>query len=164
MSIVSKSDFIGNYFISQKLYDDLDLYIEKYEKQYLINLLGAELYKLFISDLDSNFEPTTVIYQTIYNEILTDYNTCLINSEGIKKMLIKFIYFEYVRDNQQKNTTNGTVVNNAELGINVNPIYSVARAYNEACDSVYAIQFYIKQNIANYPTYNGRKFDYVSVI
>ena len=51
MSIVVKTDFKGEYNVAKTCYDQLETFIEKYEKKYLTRLLGAELYTLFKDDL-----------------------------------------------------------------------------------------------------------------
>jgi hypothetical protein len=49
--IVQTSDFTGEYFIAQGKYADLSSQIERTEKVWLAKLLGAELSKLFIADI-----------------------------------------------------------------------------------------------------------------
>ena len=55
MAILDIDDFIGEYTITEDCFNDNLPYIEKYEEQYLVDLLGGELYGLFIADLT----PTT---------------------------------------------------------------------------------------------------------
>lgn len=164
--IVSKSDFVGEYFVSQKLYDDLVFFIEKYEKKYLVRILGAKLYALFISDLDTNVNqaPITQIYKDFFNEILEDSSGCIIESEGIRKLLIQFIYFEYIRETQLNNTTNGTAKNSAELGQMAQYKNNILKAYNEAVDNVHAVQWFISSNRSIYPLYNGVLFKYIGIV
>lgn len=164
MGVVSKSDFIGEYFISQTLYDNLDLYIAKYEKKYLIQLLGASLYSLFIADLGTNPTPTAQIYKDIFEEFALDNSSCIMVSEGIKKMLIQLIYFEYIRETQLQNTTNGTVKNAAELGEMKNYKNNILRAYNDAVETSYNIQWFINDRKLSYPTFNGQMFHFIGVV
>ncbi len=85
-------------------------YIERYEKKYLIQLLGVELSKLFIADLVDQV-PIDPIYLDIYNSIEEDLTTgdsayssfcgCdrkIICTNGMKSMILGFVFFEYMRD------------------------------------------------------------------
>ena len=166
MAIVLKSDFVGAYFISQTLYDSLDTFIEKFEKQYLLQMLGAELYKLFIADLNTATPrvPLTQIYLDIFNEFLVDNDTNVIASDGIRKMLIQFIYFEYIRETQLKNTANGTVQNAAELGVMRSWENNIVTSYNEGVTNTRAIQWYICENETSYPTYNGQQIKNIGIL
>ena len=91
MSIVVKTDFRGEYNISKNCYDQLDFFIEKYENYYLVRLLGAELYTLFIADLTvTNPQiPQTSRFLNIFNLFNIDDNNCIVISEGIREMLVK---------------------------------------------------------------------------
>ncbi len=159
MSIVQASDFAGKYNISQNVHTvkDLDLYIERYEKVYLIDLLGCELYELFIADLTATTPQTSQNspYTEIFNEFCIDDECKIIKSEGIKQMLIDFIYFEYVRDQNYKNTISGTVKSNTEVSELVSPTF-LDTIFNEAIETYWAIQFFICENSIDYPTYNGQ--------
>ena len=74
MSIVVNTDFKGEYNVSKNCYDQLDTYIEKYEKKYLTKLLGAELYALFIADLTVTDPqvPQTQRFLDIFNDFSID--------------------------------------------------------------------------------------------
>jgi len=53
--------------------EQLEGYISRYEKRYINELLGVELAKLFIADLEPNSkEPQSPIYQAIYYPIEED--------------------------------------------------------------------------------------------
>jgi hypothetical protein len=166
-TIVQTSDFVGEYKVSQSRFTELARYIETYEKYYLIRLLGKDLYDLFIADLTlvTPQVPQTLPYQSIFNPFEQDNNSCLIVSEGIKQMLVMFIYFHYVRDMAQLNTTTG-VVNNVNEN-STNPSYNgynLTEAYNKAIDTYQSIQWYINENDTDYPDYNGQSLFYTSGI
>ncbi len=169
--LVNKTDFVGKYAIPQNyLTNNIDSYISKYEEKYLKELMGVELFKLFKADI-SVLTPVTTIYLAIYNPIEED-DTCLVAyynmgyaysqangiriSDGIKEMLIGFIYFEFIRDSKYKNTPTGTVTgqseNSRETSFNDNGIYN---RYNEAVNSYKTIQWFIMKNKADYPKFNG---------
>jgi hypothetical protein len=152
--MVTAAEFTGKYAIAQNLYSELSSYITKYQDMYLINLLGAALYRLFKADQELPSEERNPIYQALIDPILEDYEGKIMRSEGIKEMLKGFIYFEYCREQKYKNTPSGTVVNSAEISKESSDSYIYGR-YNEAIDSYRVIQWYITENKADYPTFNG---------
>ena len=64
-------DFTGKYELSQGMYNTGPLleYIEKYEKRYLLDLLGAELYKLLALDSLGPAAPTEPRFLVIFNAL-----------------------------------------------------------------------------------------------
>ncbi len=93
MSIVLNTDFKGEYKVPNTCFDELDVFIEKYEKHYLLQLLGAELYGLFKADLTviDPQTPQTARFLSVFNEFDLDISACLFSSSGMRKMLVKFI-------------------------------------------------------------------------
>ena len=157
--IIRTTDFVGMYAISQNSNSTavLQSYIDKYETLYIYDLLGKELGDLFLADIGTPFNPPlTAKYLTIYNALSIDFVNMEARSNGIKEMLIGFIYFEYVRKNTVKNTLVGNVIAANEVSSqsdwnNTNIYFN----YNEAVRTYNSIQIYIEQNSGNYPEYNG---------
>jgi hypothetical protein len=135
--------------------DGLQEYIDKFEVDYLQDLLGCELYDLFVADL-LNGVPQTQIYIDIYEPFCKDDNCGRWRSEGIVKMVEKFIFWKYTRDQKVKNTNTGNIVNSNEVSreaeFSESRIYTV---YNEGICSYDAIQWYICDNLTDYPTFKG---------
>ena len=156
MSIVVNTDFKGEYNISKNCYDQIDSYIEKYEKKYLLKLLGAELYALFIADLTVSDPqvPQTTRFLDVFNAFAIDESNCVIESEGIRKMLTQLIYFHYVRENQVINTAGGTVSNSVELGLPASFKGNIVQSYNEGVNNSHSIQWFICDNSTVYPEEN----------
>jgi hypothetical protein len=157
MAIVQTNDFVSEYKVSTSRFTDLDKYITKYEKYYLLRLLGADTYALFIADLTI---PTPQVPQTQrFIDIFNPFNTIpsltpsLYISEGIKKMLVMFIYFHYVRDSSNYNTISGQVINNNENSTNISTGFNIVDAYNTAVDTYINIQEYLQQDTTTYPEY-----------
>lgn len=155
--LIEKTDFsTGKYKISQNNYTDIDSYISKYEERYLIDLMGVELFNLFKASVSSHV-PAAGIYKTIFDPIRQDDNSCIRISEGMKEMLLGFIYFEFMRDDKFKSTPGGTVAAQSEVSrettFEENNIYI---RYNISIASYRTIQWYIEDNIDSYPTYNGQ--------
>ena len=167
MAIVQTSDFVGEYKVSQSRFSELTTYIDKYEEYYLVRLLGAELYDLFIADLTlvTPQTPQTLPYQNLFSPFNTDDNSTLRISEGIKQMLIEFIYFHYVRDMQYFNTVAGTVANTNENSTAPTYIgYNLVESFNQGISNYLMIQWYIYTNQTDYATYNGICLDFISGI
>jgi len=166
MSIVVKTDFKGEYNISKTCYDQLDFYIEKYEHYYLVRLLGAELYTFLISDLTATDPqvPQTTRFLNIFTAFSIDAHSCLYYSDGIREMLVQFIYFHYVRENQVINSASGTVTNSVELGVNAKFMGNIVQVYNQGVKNACAIQWYINENELEYPEENMQPFEYTSGI
>jgi hypothetical protein len=166
MSIVVNTDFRGEYNVAKTAYDQIDFYIEKYEKKYLLKLLGAELYTLFIADLTVTDPqvPTTQRFTDIFDAFVKDESNYVVESEGIRKMLTQLIYFHYVRENQVINTVGGTVSNSVELGIPASFKGNIVQAYNEGVDNSHAIQWFICDNSTIYPEENIRLLENTSGI
>ena len=162
MSIVLNTDFTGKYEIAVDQFNetDINLYIAKYEKKFLIQLLGASLYTTFVADL-VNGVPVTAIYLSIFNSFQIDSTTESINvSNGMKEMLKGFIYYHYLLDDPLKSTTVGMVVQKTETYDNVGMNGITNSRYNESVDTYMAIQSYINDNPVSYPTYNGQELKY----
>ena len=189
MALLTYSDFAsGKYRISQTTdtQTDLTFYITKFEKQYLIKLLGKSLYDLFVASYSSGLP--TGIYLTLYNEFAEDNENSgfvfyrldgaifpsvesgaeaepVVFSEGIKEMLKGFIYFEFVKDQYSQNTPNGNVQKENENAILLPQIQSnLKEKYNNAVATYRAIQWYIGQHIEDYSTYNGQPIDIIPFI
>ena len=155
--IVDTTDFSsGKYKVSQSIHTDLALYIARYEKQMLVELLGAELATLYIADL-TNKVPVTAKYLSLHNAFFEDDGDKIRSSSGVKDMLLGFIWFEYTRDLVVKNTINGLTKNLSEASEGIqfteNVIYQF---YNEAVRTHNTIQWYIDEHATDYLEYNGQ--------
>jgi len=163
--IVQTTDFTGRYEIAQNTYNTavLQSFIETYEEKYLIELLGVDLFNLFKADV-TNYAPQTAPYTTIFNSIRQDWNGCILESSGIKNMMLGFIYFEFCRSNPVKNTISGFSTNNVENSaipdFSNTQIYTV---YNLSIKNYRVIQQYILNNSSTFPLFNGQMKSYNSV-
>jgi uncharacterized protein YidB (DUF937 family) len=153
--IVNVSDFVGKYELHRGQYDSpiIQDYIDIYEKRYLIELFGSELFDQFFADLDNSNVPQSPNFQFVFNPFYENvFLHNIIQSEGIKQMLKGFIYFEYLKDKTDQITPNGMVVPSNENSTTASTIYSMMYArYNEAIRTFRAIQTHIAIN-TNQPT------------
>jgi hypothetical protein len=163
--LIDADDFVGKWKIATDDYSEteLDDYITTFEKKFLVALLGVELYDLFAADLVAQV-PQTAIYISIFNEFYIDDSSCVFHSEGMKKMLLGLIFFQYVRDQDIKNTVSGTVRNQSELANQIPSFNSVVQRWNQSTDTFGVIQWYICDNSTSYPTYNGQLIQHTSGI
>lgn len=158
--LIVKEDFTGKTAIAENSYTDINSYIAKYEEPYLMDLLGVELFTLFKAAVTDQVVAAG-IYKTLYDPIREDDTSCntVRISEGMKEMLLGFIYFEFMKDMKFKSTDSGVTVgqseNSRETGFTESDIYS---RYNEALKSYWTIQWFIviDNAKADYPTYNGQ--------
>jgi hypothetical protein len=155
MATILYTDFIGKFeqTVNQYTEDKLTAYIERYQTIYLIEMLGKELYDLYVQGLIDE-DP---IYQFIENDFI-EQSSCgeILNSRGIKDMLLGFIYFEYQRDAKTQQTINSAVKmkgENSERAGNYNT--NIFGRYNESIDTYKAIQQYCMDNYSDYPTFKG---------
>lgn len=150
--------------------EDVQIYIDRFEKTYLIKLLGCDLANLFIEDLIDG-TPQSPRFVAIYNEIcedLSNYAYCgkTIESCGVKSMLQGFIYWEYMRnENAFSYTPVGVKRNKAENSEDV--VFSswgIHNYYNKSIKDFQNIQFYILKNKHDYTEFNGTKLKFTNPI
>jgi hypothetical protein len=163
-NILIPDDFgSGEYKVPQNCFDSIQSYIDKYEKHYLLRLLGADLYDLFVADL-VNGVPVDPIYLAIFNEFRIDETGCIRISEGIKEMLLQFCYFHIIRDLGVKKGIGGVGTYQDEVANTGYNGFNIVEAYNEGVDNWLNIQWFICENDADYPEYNGEHIRYASGI
>ena len=126
MSITKVEEYVDRFKISQNKLTTpkLQEFIDYYERRYLIDLLGKELYDLFIANLAlGSGTPTEQRFIDIWEEIYIDKANCLelkcrgfsyhethrLESEGIPEMLRNFMFYEYTRKQGFKNTIVGNL-------------------------------------------------------
>jgi hypothetical protein len=160
--IVQVSDFkVGKYELHSGIYDvpRIQAYIDKYEKRYLTELLGGDLFALFEADLTLGAGvPTEARFTAIFEALTTDLTWCILYSEGMKEMLMGFIYYEYTKDEIVQMTPVGNVrpvgQNSEVAGSLYTQIYN---RYNDSVRTYKAIQGYIWKNPEkyDYSEFNG---------
>jgi hypothetical protein len=149
--LVNVSDFVGKYQLHSGTYvsSNIQAYIDKYEPKYLRELFGAVLYSDFMSDLDQQTnEPKSPNFRYVYFPFAEDVNVYqMLVSEGIKEMLLGFIYFEYSKDLQNQMTPYGNVQNKSELSNTVSTLSSMIwTRYNESVRTFMAIKDWMYLN------------------
>ena len=159
MGLITIQDFKkGKFELHTGMYAQASIqdYIDRYEKKYLIMLLGVTLYDEFEADLvvGGGSVPTEARFLKIFNSFGMDNFGGVLYSEGILEMLKGFIYFEYVKDLTNQMTPNGNVIPVGENSQNGTTLYSMMYArYNESCLTYKVIQHFI--NFGNEFDYSG---------
>lgn len=148
----------GKFELHHGMYEQakIQAYIDKYERQYLVKLLGVELFNQFVADLVANV-PQTAKYLKIYNPFEYDNVNCYIYiSEGMIDMIKGFVYYQYLKDLTNNVAVSGNVRPLGENSENVSTLNSmIYTRYNDSVRTFKAIQSYICDFSSDYLKYNG---------
>ena len=146
--IVTKECFKGFHHLSKMCVDGnrLQLFIERYEQEYLIKLLGCDLTALLLTDLVDGV-PQDPEYLEFFNPFCSDsVNSCcshvVYDSKGLKDMLTGFIYYHFVHNSHAMQSQTGLAVPTSQAGEKVSYVNNEADAdqrYNEAVQTFNAI-------------------------
>jgi len=165
---VQPEDFTGKYAISQDNFteDDLQEYLDKYEDEYLCDLLGADLFALFIADFSAG--PPIVFsearFTKIFESFKIDDDDLLVRSDGMKEMLLGLIYFEYVRDQVAQNTVSGPVKPAKSISEQADTsALEIMNRYNIGITTYQAIRWFIlDEKPEDYPEENSQFLSHAS--
>jgi hypothetical protein len=167
--ITNSSCFSGFYKVSKQCQDVLDEYILQFEESILQRLLGCELFDLFKADLASGV-PQAQIYKDIFDPFCIDITSSIdcecndqVKSFGMKEMATAMVYFYYMRDNDIRDTAVGKVMekNSFTSKPELSEIHTnIEERWNRGVQSYQSIQYKIKENITDYPTFAGVKEEY----
>lgn len=160
--IVNKADFVGKYNLAKSITDKIDAFISQYETKLIYELFGKELGDLFIADL-SNQAPQSTRFTDIFGYLEVEIYCEDVVSDGIKDMLLGFIYTYYKRDYPIQDSMVGSVQNDSETAQKVDLSF-ILRPYNDAVRSHNVIQTYMKRNYSTYPEFNGKEKRYAGLI
>jgi hypothetical protein len=152
--LIVKEDFVGKFNLVKSINDTIESYISIYEENYLRELLGINLFNLYKADV-VDYLPESIEFLTITNPLFVEQDGYSIISQGLKNMLLGFIFFEYVRDVKIKQSMSGAVVNKVDSSSNDFTQEYLYQRYNESIDIYKNIQMYIELNKDIYPSYNG---------
>jgi len=156
---ITYSDFgKGKFELHHGMYEQakIQAYINKYERQYLVKLLGVELFNLFVADLSSGV-PQTAIYTKIFEPFEYDNVNCYVYiSEGMVDMVKGFVYYQYLKDLTNNVAVSGNVRPMGENSENVSTLNSmIYTRYNDSVRTYKSIQHYICDYNSDYLSYNG---------
>ena len=177
MSVLNTSDF-SDYFhrLSQSEFnkDSQQTLIDTNEKGYIARILGADLGQLFCDDLVDGV-PQTQRFIDIFDPFIKQYENhhfglypylnedCLFESKGMKWILKGLIYYDFVSPQNINSTDVG--MNTPEMENN-RPVLShdlirvAEKRWNDAIESIEAVQKFICENSDVYPEYEGIHFKF----
>jgi len=159
--LINTSDFVGKYAIAQNSFSKLGQFITDYETNYLYDLLGKTLGDAFITSVVNNL-PVGAPYLAIYNVIELDLNCSVERNQGMKNMLLGFIYYEFMRKDPIKSTITGQVLNSNENSTPIFDSWGMTNIYNSSVNDYQIIQYYINQNLTDYTDYKGKHKGYAN--
>ncbi len=160
--LISKADFVGKYKLANSINDEINAFISDNEEDILIDLLGNDLYNLFVLDLASGV-PQTQKYLDIYNKFTVKIGCRIFQSKGMKDLLLNIIYSQYSIWNKKKQTNGGTQNNKVEVSEPSNMTF-VHSFNNDGIKSYKAIQSFCLNDTVNYPEFLGTIKKYSSFI
>ena len=171
MSIyIKESDLKGQTKTAKDIFtkSDIQSYLDKFEVEYLQDLLGCELYEEFATDFAiDGTKPTDPKFTAIWDSFCKDDSCGIRRSVGIKEMLSFFIYFEYLRDQPVKNNIGGPQVNEqANSTAATTSQTNIVTNYNGGLNSYWSIQWLICDNPDNfdYTKFNGQLKEVIGYI
>ena len=134
------------------------------ETSAIYQLLGAELGKLFYTELALNNPPTDARFKAIYDAFQVDDGSVVRESRGLKYFAMNIVWFFFARDN---NIDIGLAGNSSAVMENSTQSAdsgNLAKNYNKAIKTGQQIQWYICDNIDVYPEYNGQFMPIVPIL
>jgi hypothetical protein len=157
MSLISTSDFVGKVEIAINEFNEpkLQSYIDRYEVLTLQELMGVELYDLYVIGIALMPTPNP-IYVKLRDAFTSQLNNEILISKGLADMVKCIVYFYFVRDQESQQSTGGNVKTKSQNSVGIGQVASgLASRYNEGVDTYQDVQKYIYDNIETYPTFKG---------
>jgi hypothetical protein len=172
MAIITNPYFIGKISIptdNSYVSANLSTFIDRTEKQYLIDALGYELYKGFIAYV-ANPSPSVQRYDDILDgaEFTNSYGN-LDKWDGLKdettyiSMLAYFTFYEFSTAHINE-TGKGTTVEMWENAEKISPIEKQLQAYNLGIEHYHKLYDFLLQNESDYSEWVYTHKDKLSIL
>lgn len=136
--------------------------IDKYEKQYIYELIGVVEGDKFIAWVQTTPTPVNADYTKILNAFSADnsssYPSGLIQSLGMKEYLKAGVFYQCEK-NGLLTSQAGVTKPESETATQQNPSSTMRFAenkFNDVLDTIEAIQWYCTNNSTAFPEYNGK--------
>lgn len=162
MSIINASYFVGELNIPNTnnagALERINFFISKYEKEYLMKVLGVGCYNDFIEAL--NADPVIEPWLSLKNgKDFTNQQGILIHYFGLanddkKSPLANYVYYHYQRDAYTQTAGVGEVQSKAENATVVTPAYKMESAWNDMIKQTQVLIEFLYVNNADYPKFN----------
>lgn len=129
----------GSQAISKANDDLLQVFIRKYEKLFLLSLLGPSLYE----GLKKGFEAKEEKWMALAEQ--------LADSENHISPIANYVYYWFIRNKITETAGIGEVIGKANNAVMVSPEIKMVRAWNEMVDLVNEIVRWIDERKTMYP-------------
>lgn len=185
--IVNKSFFVGELDIptnNANVEPTLNAFIEKYEKKFLIGLLGYELYLLFVNAIE--IDPIAEKYSKLLYGDMYVYKDVTYFWEGLKEVIIEadpnadppivgkyksiianYVYYWWIRNQETQNTGIGVVATKSENSVKISGASKAVKAMLDLKTAVRSFIWYMQYKNGVYAEYKERvstKFIYDNVV
>lgn len=146
MSLIESTYFIGEISLPVGKYSDLDLFIQRLEKQFLRKALGYELAKLVI-DADPLVADLVAGTEFTYVDECTS-ESGLMEWEGFTNIdklsvIANYVYYFYLRSKITFTTSTGEKKSDNENSTDATPALKVMRAWDEMLKGIDRMDKYI---------------------
>lgn len=147
MSFIDYTYFINDISVPATTFgsDSFASVINRYEPEILKQLLGYDLYKALIDDLDGNYVPQSARFLALVNgaDFSFTYGAYTISTrwngfKNAEKISLIAYYVYYSQKNQNENFNSGAGIANPKLenADKINPVPKLVDIYNK-CDELY---------------------------
>lgn len=158
--LLNVSDFADRYNVAKTTPDTqvIQSFIDLYEKSYIYQVLGVDLGDTVIAYL-ANPTPADPVLDKIINALAwQDRCGTLYESQGLKNILLGFVYWHYVTESHvQPSATGGVAIQKVETATQSFLSPEVTNKYNDSARWAKAVQYYCLENSGDYPTFKGQK-------
>ncbi len=131
----------------------LNSFISKYEFEFLTDVLGSRLYKLFRDGLD--LDPVDAKWTALKSGDGLAWRG-LVYDDGFgnkKSPIANFIYFYWLGKSVSETTAFGEKLPNFEGGRGTSVVWKQCEVWNEMCDQVDSLFQFYQTNQATYPEF-----------
>jgi hypothetical protein len=172
MSLIDASYFVGELNIpntsSQAIAERLQFFIAKYERQFLEDLLGYELWKLLDTQITQGEEnspatPLPRLASLLDGVEYTDSSVRLRKWQGLvytegglpRSLIANFVYWHWMKDQVTQTTGLGEAATQAQNATLVSPTGKMVSAWNEMAKMVAHLHYFLNDKQADYPEWVG---------
>lgn len=132
----------------------IDIYIEKYEKEALVMLLGYTLYKELKAEIEAGVY--TAKWSALIDGVEFTQSGYIGEFEGLADMAAYYIFYCYIRDNVVSYEAIGAVTSDGENSVRVSPDSLMVNAWNNFKQKYDVACQYILLNSSTYPKWQPR--------
>jgi L-rhamnose mutarotase len=143
-NIIDISFFVGEINVPNAdkpgISENLELFIKKYQKRFLVMLLGQDVWKDFMDGLAE--DPVESKW--------TELKAKFVDDDTKESPIANYVYYFYMRDGASSTTDVGETIAKTENSSVISPARKMVRAWNEMCDFVNDTQEWFHDYYATY--------------